>query len=118
MVGPERGRYRTKVERMRADVRWAEEAGLAGAWIPQIPDEFDALTACALVGIETSRIEIGTAVVPVQPRHPIALAQQVLSTQAACGGRPSLRLRVAHPRVIDEELGLPLQRPGATPPAP
>ncbi len=45
MVGPERGRYATKVERMRADARWAEEAGLDTVWIPQIPDEFDALTA-------------------------------------------------------------------------
>ena len=24
MVGPERGRFATKVDRMRADVRWAE----------------------------------------------------------------------------------------------
>ena len=84
MVGPERGRYATKVERLRADARWAEEAGLATVWIPQIPDEFDALTAATLVGAETSRIEIGTAVVPVQPRHPIALAQQALSVQAVC----------------------------------
>ena len=74
MVGPERGRYPTKVQRMQADARWAEEAGLASVWIPQIPDEFDALTAVTLVGVETGRIEIGTAVVPVQPRHPIALA--------------------------------------------
>ena len=50
MIGPERGRYRTKVERLREDARWAEEAGLASVWVPQIPDEFDALTAAALVG--------------------------------------------------------------------
>ena len=48
MIGPERGRYSTKVDRLRADARWAEEAGLATVWIPQIPDEFDALTAAAL----------------------------------------------------------------------
>src|SRR5437870_4169734 len=82
MIGPERGRYRAKVERLRADAGWAEEAGLASAWIPQIPDEFDALTAVAIAAAETARIEIGTAVVPVQPRHPIALAQQALSVQA------------------------------------
>src|SRR3546814_13425241 len=87
MLGPERGRYATKVERMLADARWAEEAGMASVWIPQIPDDFDALTAATIVGVETSRIEIGTAVVPVQPRHPIALAQQALSTQAVCEGR-------------------------------
>jgi F420-dependent oxidoreductase-like protein len=114
MVGPERGRYATKIDRMRADVRWASEAGLSTVWIPQIPDEFDALTACALVGVETERIEIGTAVVPVQPRHPIALAQQALSTQAACGGRLALGLGVSHHWIIDEMLGLPYERPAPT----
>jgi len=114
MVGPERGRYRTKVERLRADARWAEEAGLSSVWIPQIPDDFDALTAAALVGVETTRIEIGTAVVPVQPRHPIALAQQVLSTQAACEGRLALGLGVSHHWIIEEMLGLPYERPVAT----
>lgn len=44
MLGPERGRYATKIERMLEDARWAEGAGLASVWIPQTPDEFDALT--------------------------------------------------------------------------
>ena len=109
MIGPERGRYATKVDRLRADARWAEEAGLATIWVPQIPDEFDALTAATLIGAETGRIEIGTAVVPVQPRHPIALAQQALSVQAVCGGRLSLGLGVSHHWVIDEMLGLPYE---------
>ena len=111
MIGPERGRYRTKVQRLQADARWAEEAGLSTVWIPQIPDEFDALTAAVLVGTESSRIEIGTAVVPVQPRHPIALAQQILSVQAVCEGRLSVGLGVSHHWVIDEMLGLTYERP-------
>jgi F420-dependent oxidoreductase-like protein len=114
MVGPERGRYSTKVERMVADATWAEEAGLASLWIPQIPDDFDALTAAVLIGSATSRIEIGTAVVPIQPRHPVVLAQQVLSTQAVCEGRLTLGLGVSHHWVIDEMLGLPYERPAAT----
>jgi 5,10-methylenetetrahydromethanopterin reductase len=114
MIGPERGRYAGKVERLRADARWADEAGLASVWIPQIPDEFDALTAATLVGAETSRIEIGTAVVPVQPRHPIALAQQALSVQAVCGGRLTLGLGVSHHWIIGEMLGLPYDRPATT----
>jgi F420-dependent oxidoreductase-like protein len=114
MLGPERGRYATKVERLQADARWAEEAGLASVWIPQIPDDFDALTAATLVALETTTIEIGTAVVPVQPRHPIALAQQALSVQAIAGGRLSLGLGVSHHWVIDEMLGLPYERTAAT----
>jgi len=114
MLGPERGRYGTKVERMLADARWAEASGMATVWIPQIPDDFDALTAAALVGAQSNRIEIGTAVVPVQPRHPIALAQQVLSVQAVCEGRLALGLGVSHHWVIEEMLGLPYERPAAT----
>jgi F420-dependent oxidoreductase-like protein len=114
MLGPERGRYGTKVERLRADARWAEEAGLSSVWIPQIPDDFDALTAATLVGADTERIEIGTAVVPVQPRHPIALAQQALSVQAVCHGRLALGLGVSHHWIIDEMLGLPYEKPAAT----
>jgi F420-dependent oxidoreductase-like protein len=114
MVGPERGRYASKVARLRADARWAEEAGLDTVWIPQIPDEFDALTAAALVGGATSRIEIGTAVVPVQPRHPIALAQQALSVQAVCEGRLALGLGVSHHWIIDDMLGLPYEHPVET----
>jgi 5,10-methylenetetrahydromethanopterin reductase len=113
MIGAERGRYRTKVERLRRDVRWAEEAGLASAWVPQVPDDFDALTGAALLGAETSRIEIGTAVVPIQPRHPIALAQHALSVQAICEGRLALGLGVSHHWIIEEMLGLPYEKPVA-----
>jgi F420-dependent oxidoreductase-like protein len=111
MVGPERGRYSTKVERLRADARWAEEAGVSSIWVPQIPDEFDVFTAATLVGAETTRAEVGTAVVPVQVRHPIALAQQALSVQAVCGGRFTLGLGVSHHWIVDEMLGLPYERP-------
>jgi len=114
MIGPERGRYATKVELLRADARWADEAGLASLLVPQVPDDFDALTLAALAGAETARIEIGTAVVPIQPRHPIALAQQALSVQAVCGGRLALGLGVSHHWIVDEMLGLPYERPVAT----
>ena len=113
MIGPERGRYSTKVERLVADARQAEDAGLAAAWVPQIPDEFDALTAVTVIGQATSRLEIGTAVVPIQTRHPIALAQQALSVQAVLGGRLTLGLGVSHHWIIEEMLGLSYDRPAA-----
>lgn len=114
MIGPERGRYGSKVERLAADARWAEEAGLSSVWIPQIPDDFDALTAVTVVALATDDIEIGTAVVPVQPRHPVALAQQVLSTQAVCKGRLTLGLGVSHHWIIDEMMGIPYEHPALT----
>jgi F420-dependent oxidoreductase-like protein len=50
----------------------------------------------------------------VQPRHPIALAQQALSVQAVCGGRLTLGLGVSHHWIIGEMLGLPYERPALT----
>lgn len=113
MVGPERGRYATKVDKLIADAQLAEEQGFSTVWIPQIPDDFDALTAAALVAANTSRVEIGTAVVPIQPRHPIVMAHQALSVQAVAQGRLALGLGVSHHWVIDEMLGLPYEKQAA-----
>jgi F420-dependent oxidoreductase-like protein len=113
-VSADRGRYATKVEKLRADAGWADGAGLDSIWTPQIPDEFDAMTAATVIGTATSRIEIGTAIVPIQPRHPIALAQQALSTQAVCGGRFVLGLGVSHHWIIRDMLGLPYERQALT----
>jgi F420-dependent oxidoreductase-like protein len=111
MVGPETRRYAAKVDQMVDDARAADEAGFATAWIPQLPQDFDAMTAVALMGRETNRIELGTAVVPLQSRHPIALGQQALSVQAVCGGRFSLGVGPSHHWIVDDMLGLPYERP-------
>lgn len=111
MVGPERGDSARKVSRMMADVEWAESAGLDTVWVPQVPNDFDALTAVALMGARTSTIEIGTAVVPLQAQHPIALARQALSVHAAIGGRLSLGVGPSHHWIVTDMLGLPYEKP-------
>ena len=113
MVGPERRRYDTKIARMIEAAQQAEAAGFSSVWIPQIPDEFDAMTAAALIGSATSSVEVGTAVVVAQTRHPIALCQQVLSTQLACEGRFSLGLGPSHHWIVEDMLGLSYERPAA-----
>src|SRR5262245_2065761 len=113
MIGPERGRYREKVARLIADAEAAERAGFASIWVPQLPGDFDALIAAALMGRATSRVELGTAVVPIQTRHPIAMAQQALTTQAVCGGRFTLGLGASHHWIVADQLGLPYERPAA-----
>src|ERR1700730_7527296 len=76
MIGAARGDMARKVTKLLEDVEWAEAAGFDTAWMPQVPNDFDALTMVALMGARTSRIELGTAVVPLQAQHPIALARQ------------------------------------------
>jgi F420-dependent oxidoreductase-like protein len=110
-IGPQRGQYRDKVAQLVADGQAAEKSGFASVWIPQYPDDFDAMTAAALVGHNTRRLEIGTAVVPFQSRHPVAMAQQGLSTQAACDGRFVLGAGPSHHWIITDMLGLPYERP-------
>jgi F420-dependent oxidoreductase-like protein len=111
MLGPERGRYRQKVAQLIADAEAAERAGFTSIWVPQIPGDFDALTAMTLMGGATRRIELGTAVLPIQTRHPIAMAQEVLSVQAVCEGRFTPGLGVSHHWVIADMLGLSYDRP-------
>ncbi|MFB4298732.1 LLM class F420-dependent oxidoreductase [Actinomadura sp. NTSP31] len=113
MSGPERGDSARKASRMVDDARWAESAGLDTVWVPQVPTDFDALLAVALMGTGTSRIEIGTAVVPLQAQHPIALARQALSAQAATGGRLALGVGPSHHWIVRDMLGLPYERPAA-----
>src|SRR5438093_13584129 len=111
MVGPETRHYERKVDQMVDDARAADEAGFATAWIPQLPQDFDAMTAVALMGRATSEIELGTAVVPLQSRHPIALGQQALSVQAACEGRFRLGVGPSHHWITDSMPGLPAAQP-------
>lgn len=97
MVGSDRERERRdRLAGLIADGMAAETAGFSSFWFPQVPGYLDAMTAIALIGASTSSIELGTAVVPVQTRHPLILAQQALTTNAACGGRFTLGLGVSH----------------------
>jgi F420-dependent oxidoreductase-like protein len=110
MIGPERGRYRHKVAQLVADAEAAEAAGFTSIWVSQVPGDFDAFTAITLMGQATERIELGTAIVPIQTRHPIAMAQEALSNQAVCEGRFTLGLGTSHHWIIEGMLGLPYER--------
>jgi F420-dependent oxidoreductase-like protein len=111
MIGPERRRYREKVTRLIDAAQAAEALGFTSVWMPQIPDEFDAMTAISLMGQATSRIELGSAVVVFQTRHPVAMAQQALATQAVCDGRFTLGLGPSHHWIVSDMLGLPYEQP-------
>ena len=69
--------------------RRAEEVGLNTGWLAQIFSH-DAINLLALVGRETTKIELGTAVVPTYPRHPAGMGQAALTTQVACEWRFTL----------------------------
>ncbi len=93
-------------------VEEAEADGFDSFWFPQLFGA-DVLTVIALAGERTERIEMGTAVVPTFPRHPVILAQQALTTQAAAGGRLTLGVGVSHKSTIEDWFGLSYRRPAS-----
>jgi len=101
----------TGVDALLANAAQAEAAGFATAWVPHIPWSFDALSALTMAAGVTGRIELGTAVVPTYSRHPLAMAQQALSTQAAAHGRVALGIGPSHPVVVEGMYGLSYDAP-------
>jgi 5,10-methylenetetrahydromethanopterin reductase len=93
-----------------ANLERAADDGFASAWMSNVFG-LDALTALAVVGSRVPGIELGTAVVPTYPRHPGALAQQALTTQAAVGGRLTLGIGVSHRMVVEGMFGYSFERP-------
>jgi F420-dependent oxidoreductase-like protein len=108
MIGGD-GRRRT-LDDIVAIAKRVEQAGLDDVWMANIFSH-DAISALAIVGRETSRIGLGTAVTPSYPRHPTALAQQALTTAAASGNRFTLGIGLSHKLVIEDMLGMSYQRP-------
>jgi F420-dependent oxidoreductase-like protein len=112
MVGSDKERSRAdRLAGLIADGAAAESAGFAAFWMPQVPGYLDAMTAVTLIGQATERIEIGTAVVPIQTRHPMIMAQQALTTQVACAGRFTLGIGPSHHWIVNGQLGLSYDRP-------
>jgi len=84
--------------------------GLSSVWLPQ-SSGFDALTVLALVGRETTDVELGTSVIPIYPRHPLALAAQALTANAATGSRVLLGLGLSHRMMVEDAWGYSYAKP-------
>lgn len=98
------------LDQMVEQVATLAERGFATAAFAQISG-LDALTLIAVAGRAVPRIELETAVVPIYTRHPVALAQQALSTQTAAGGRLVLGIGLSHKPAVEQRWGLSFERP-------
>jgi F420-dependent oxidoreductase-like protein len=100
----------TTLDDLVDEARTAEAQGFAFLSLPNIFGH-DAIGALTVVGRETRSIELATGVVPSPPRHPVAMAQQALTAQAACRGRFVLGIGLSHKIVIENLLGLSYAHP-------
>lgn len=86
--------------------------GFTRMWSSQIFGP-DTLTVFAVVGREFRDLDLGTAVVPIQTRHPTMLAAQARTVQEAIGGRLSLGIGLSHKAVVEGMWGISFDRPAS-----
>lgn len=91
------------LEQLCEHAQTADAHGFASYWLGQLSVP-DALTAIAVMGARTGRIELGTAVIPTWARHPLMLAGQALTVQQAVGNRLALGIGVGHKDLIEPAL--------------
>ena len=103
--GPE-----TTVDGLIARAQMMENLGFDCFWMANMFG-LDALTALALVGQKTTRIKLGTAVVPSYPRHPLVMAQQAATTNATSAGRFTLGIGLSHKPIIEGMFGMSFDKP-------
>ena len=96
-----------------AAIRRAEERGVDAVWLPQggvSPDTMMLLAAAAMV---TSRIKLGTSIIPTWPRAPIFIAQQVMALDGLAPGRFRLGIGPSTPAAMVPMYGVDYREPMA-----
>jgi 5,10-methylenetetrahydromethanopterin reductase len=86
------------------------DEGFRRMWISQLPWEPDMLTVAAIALREVDEIELATSVLPIQPQHPMYLAQRALTMSLISHGRFTLGLGVSHRLVTEGMWGIPWDR--------
>jgi F420-dependent oxidoreductase-like protein len=89
----------------------AEAAGVEQVWMTQNPVSSDTLTVYAAAFGRTKRIRLGTSIVPIYPRHPLALAQQAATVDALSPGRLRLGIGPSHRPDVERTYGLAMEAP-------
>ncbi len=97
------------LRRVEELARRAETLGLHGLFLGTAFG-FDPILALALAGPATSRLQLGTSVVPTWTRHPLVMAQDAATANAACHGRFRLGVGPSHPFLM-QMLGVDYDRP-------
>ena len=79
------------VDDIVTQARRADHLGTRHVWLAQQFDH-DAVSLAGLIGAAVPGLGVGTSVVPFNPRHPLTLASQAQTAQAAAHGNFSLGL--------------------------
>ena len=90
--------------------RRAEALGYDSAWVTHGSGR-DSFVVLAAYGAATTKLGLGNGVVPIYPRHPVAMAQAALTLSELSAGRFRLGIGISHRVSMETALGLTLREP-------
>jgi probable F420-dependent oxidoreductase len=93
-------------------VKLAEELGYEACYVTHI-NARESLTVLTHYAAHTSRIRLGTGVVPIYTRTPATMAQTAATIDEISGGRLDLGLGVSHRPVVEGWHGQTIDRPAS-----
>lgn len=93
-----------------AEIQAAVDGGITDFWLADRL-AWEPLTLITAVGPQVPAARFGTAVIRSYPRHPLTLAGQALSTQAAIGDRLTLGIGPSHSAIIEGQYGYSFDKP-------
>ncbi len=100
------------LEQAVARVKLAESLGYESVYVTHVAGR-ESLTVLTVYALATSRIRIGTGVVPIYTRTPATMAQTAATIDELSHGRLTLGLGVSHRPVVEGWHGQTIDRPVA-----
>jgi F420-dependent oxidoreductase-like protein len=89
-----------------------EKVGLDVVWVAEAYS-YDAVSVMGYLAARTTRIEIGSGIMPIYTRTPTLTAMTAAGLDALSGGRAILGLGTSGPQVVEGFHGVPFDRPVA-----
>jgi alkanesulfonate monooxygenase SsuD/methylene tetrahydromethanopterin reductase-like flavin-dependent oxidoreductase (luciferase family) len=93
-------------------VKLAESLGYESVYVTHVAGR-ESLTVLSVYAQQTTRIRVGTGVVPIYTRTPATMAQTAATIDEISGGRLTLGLGVSHRPVVEGWHGQTIDRPVA-----
>jgi len=97
------------IDTLHERIATAAGQGFRSFWMPQIFG-VEVLTALSVAARDVPNIRVGSAVIPIQPRHPMNLAQQALTANEILGDRLDLGIGLSHQMVTEGMWGISWKR--------
>lgn len=91
-------------------VELAESLGYESTFLPHIAGR-DSVTALMAYAARSSRIKLGTGIIPIYVRSPVSMAQSFATLDEFSGGRAICGLGVSHRPVVENWYGEKIEKP-------